>query len=155
TERETDRLFALVETAKANGTGIIYITHRMAEIKRIADLVTVLREGRKIATLSAQDTTEDQLIELMTGRVIEQVFPKILFEPGKTMLEIESLSLANGNVRDASITVRSGEVVGIAGLVGSGKSEMGRAAFGLDRIRAGRIRFKGEDVTGRSVRSML
>jgi ribose transport system ATP-binding protein len=155
TEKETDRLFALVEAARKRGTGVIYITHRMAEIKRIGDRVTVLRDGRKIATLSARDVSEERLIELMTGRVIEQVFPKINFAPGKTMLDVSSLTLAGGSVRDASITVRAGEVVGIAGLVGSGKSEIGRAAFGLERIQTGHIQFKGEDTTGRSVRAML
>lgn len=155
TEKETDRLFALVQAAKQNGTGIIYITHRMAEIGRIGDRVTVLRDGRKIATLPARDATEGELIRLMTGRVIDQVFPRIKFAPGKMMLEIENLSVSRGNVRDASINVRAGEVVGIAGLVGSGKSELGRAPFGLERIRGGRVRFKGEDVTGRSVHKML
>lgn len=155
TEKETDRLFALVDAAKKNGTGIIYITHRMAEIKRLGDRVTVLRDGRKIATLNAHEVSEERLIELMTGRVIEQVFPKIDFAPAARMLEIEGLTLAGGVVRDASIQVRAGEVVGIAGLVGCGKGEIGRAAFGLERIRAGRIRFKGRDTTGHSPSAML
>ncbi|MCD1265391.1 sugar ABC transporter ATP-binding protein [Shinella sumterensis] len=155
TEKETDRLFALVDAAKKNGTGVIYITHRMAEIKRLGDRVTVLRDGRKIATLDAQDISEERLIELMTGRVIEQVFPNIGFAPAALMLEIENLTLAGGVVRDASIQVRAGEVVGIAGLVGCGKGEIGRAAFGLERVRAGRIRFKGRDTTGHSPSAML
>ena len=155
TERETDRLFSLVEMAKANGTGIIYITHRMAEIRRIGDRITVLRDGRKLTTLPVADVSDDRLIELMTGRVITQVFPTISFNPGAMKLEVEDLTLRGSLVRNASLTVRAGEVVGIAGLVGSGKSEIGRACFGLEKVLAGRIRFNGEDVTGQSVKQML
>ena len=155
TERETDRLFALIEQAKAQGVGIIYITHRMGEIKRIADRITVLRDGHKIATLDVADATEDKLVELMTGRVIDQIFPDIAFDPGETILSVEHLTLASGVVRDVSMHVRAGEIVGIAGLIGSGKSEIGRACFGAEEISEGRVRFDGENVTGVSIKQML
>src|SRR5215211_1593231 len=131
TERETDRLFTLIDQAKTEGVGIIYITHRMGEIRRIGDRITVLRDGRRIATIDAKSSNDDQLIELMTGRRIAQVFPEIRFEPGPVLLKTDHLTLARRGVRDISLDVRSGEIVGIAGLVGSGKSDVGRAIFGL------------------------
>jgi ribose transport system ATP-binding protein len=155
TERETERLFALIAQAKSDGVGIIYITHRMAEIKRIADRITVLRDGKYVATVVAGDVGEDQLLQLMTGRVIDQVFPAISFRPAETMLDVQDLTTANGTVSDVSITVRRGEIVGLAGLVGSGKSEVARACFGLEPIASGRIVFDGREMTGRPPRRML
>jgi ribose transport system ATP-binding protein len=155
TERETERLFALIEQAKRAGVGIIYITHRMGEIRRIGDRITVLRDGRKIATLDAKTAKDDRLIELMTGRVISQIFPKVASRPGRTLLQVDGLSLADTPVRNVSIDVRAGEIVGLAGLVGSGKSNVGRACFGLEKIAEGRILFEGEDIAGRSVAAML
>jgi ribose transport system ATP-binding protein len=155
TERETERLFALIEQAKRDGVGIIYITHRMGEIRRIGDRITVLRDGRRIETLDAKSARDDRLIELMTGRVISEIFPVVNYRPGRQLLEVRHLTLASGTVREASITVRAGEIVGIAGLVGSGKSELGRACFGLGAVASGQIVFEGEDVTGLSVRQML
>ena len=83
TERETERLFGLIQQAKRQGVGIIYITHRMAEIKRIGDRVTVLRDGRHVATLGVEEVSETRLVELMTGRVIAQIFPEIRSNPGE------------------------------------------------------------------------
>ena len=147
TDKETLRLFELVRRLKAQGVGIIYISHRMQEIDEIADRITVLRDGRKIATVPARGLSHDRLIEMMTGRAVEQIYPRIETRPGETVLQVSRLSTASG-VRDASITVRRGEVVGLAGLVGSGKSELLRAVYGLDRITAGRASFVGQDVTG-------
>src|SRR5262249_30411141 len=155
TERETERLFALIEQAKRAGVGIIYITHRMGEIRRIGDRITVLRDGRKIATLDAQTARDDKLIELMTGRVITQIFPKVSYRPGRTLLEIDRLAVEDTPVRNISMTVRAGEIVGMAGLVGSGKGNVGRAVFGLDMVTNGTIRLEGEDVTGVPVAGML
>lgn len=155
TEKETDRLFALVEMAKRQGTGIIYITHRMAEIRRIGDRITVMRDGRKIVTLDVEEADDQVLIEKMTGRVIDQLYPDIRHEPGETMLELDHVSLASGKLKSASLNVRKGEIVGIAGLVGSGKGSVGRAVFGLERVVAGTIRFKGCDTTGSSVADMM
>jgi ribose transport system ATP-binding protein len=155
TERETDRLFASIEQAKMQGIGIIYITHRMGEIRRIGDRITVLRDGRRIATLDAKTSNDDKLIELMTGRRITQVFPKIDFRPGQSLLKVEGLTLASRTVRDVSIEVKAGEIVGIAGLVGSGKSDLARACYGLEKIASGRITLNGEDITGRTVRGIM
>lgn len=155
TERETERLFTLIRKIKRQGIGVIYITHRMNEIKRIADRITVLRDGRYIATLDVAEATDEKLVELMTGRVITQIFPEIKFQPGETLLKIENLSTADRTVSNVSINVRAGEVVGLAGLVGSGKSQVGRACFGLEKVAAGTIIFMGEDVTGLGPRAML
>jgi ribose transport system ATP-binding protein len=155
TERETGRLFALIEQAKKQGIGVIYITHRMGEIRRIGDRITVLRDGRRIATLDAKTANDDKLLELMTGRRITQVFPKIDFRPGQSLLQVARLTLASQTVRDVSIEVKAGEIVGIAGLVGSGKSDLARACFGLEKIASGSVTLNGEDITGKSVREVM
>jgi ribose transport system ATP-binding protein len=154
TERETDQLFRLIEQVKRDGAGVIYITHRISEIRRIGDRITVLRDGRYVATVPA-DTAEEELVRLMTGRVIEQIFPRIACSPGRTLLEAEHLSTADGAVSDVGLTVCTGEIVGLAGLVGSGKSEVARACFGLLPLAGGRVRFEGADVTEASSRQML
>jgi ribose transport system ATP-binding protein len=155
TDRETEQLFGLIEQVKRQGVGIIYITHRMQEIRRIGDRITVLRDGRFIATLDAGTASDDELVRLMTGRVISELFPKVRFAPGAEALRIENLSTSNGTVADASLSVRAGEIVGLAGLVGSGKSEVMRAAFGIGGISSGKVRLKGKDVTGASTRDLL
>jgi ribose transport system ATP-binding protein len=154
-ERETERLFALLGEARAEGMSIVYITHRMREIWRLADRITVLRDGRRIGTYAADQVGEDRLIELMTGRTISEVFPEIRRAPGEMLLEAERLTTASGTVRNASLRVRAGEIVGIAGLVGSGKSELVRACFGIDRIASGEVRFRGERVSRPSPRQMI
>jgi ribose transport system ATP-binding protein len=155
TDREAERLFAMIEQAKSRGVGIVYVTHRMREIHRLGDRVTVLRDGKRVATLSVADADDDRLLQLMTGRVISQVFPKIAYRPERPLLEISQLTTADNAVRGVSLSVRSGEVVGLAGLIGSGKSAVGRACFGLEHIASGRVSFDGRDVTGRSARAML
>jgi len=155
TDREAERLFAMIEQAKSRGVGIVYVTHRMSEIYRLGDRVTVLRDGKRVATLDVAEADDERLLQLMTGRVISQVFPKIAYQPGTPLLEISHLTTEDGAARGVSLLVRSGEVVGLAGLVGSGKSVIGRACFGLERIASGRITFDGEDVTARSARAML
>ena len=150
TERETDRLFELMKQIKAEGIGIIYITHRMNEIKRIGDRITVLRDGLYVDTIPVAEATDQKLVELMTGRVIDRIFPAIKRNPTDMLLEVDGLITAKQVVNDASITVRRGEVVGLAGLVGSGKSTVGRACFGIERITAGSIKFDGEVIYDRA-----
>ena len=155
TEQETDRLFALIERLKAQGIGIVYITHRMQEIERVADRITVLRDGRVIDTLPARAVSESRLVELMTGRTVEALYPTIRHDPGEALLRVSHLTLANGHVRDVSLEARAGEIVGIAGLVGSGKSEIARAVFGLDAVAAGTIEVGGEVVARPTPQGML
>jgi ribose transport system ATP-binding protein len=155
TERETERLFGLIEQVKSEGVGVIYISHRMNENRRIGDRITVLRDGRKVATLAMDEADDERLLRLMTGRVITRIFPKIAYKPGRVLLEVEHLTTADGAVRDVSLEVRAGEIVGVAGLVGCGKSELGRACYGIEEIAAGRIRFEGAEVTGATPGAML
>ncbi len=146
TERETDQLFSKIEELKQEGIGIIYITHRINEIQRIGDRITVLRDGKFVSTIPVKEASEQKLVELMTGRIIDQVFPDIQAKPDKALLTIENLTLQNNVLQDVSMQIKSGEVVGIAGLVGSGKSQVGRAVFGIENITSGKIKFCGDTV---------
>lgn len=148
TDGEAEALFRLMARLKARGAGVVYITHRMGEIRRIGDRVTVLRDGKFIAVEDAKTASEDELVRLMTGRVVSEVFPKIAFAPKEEALAARGLTTADGSVANASFHVRRGEVVGLAGLAGSGKSEAVRACFGLKKIAAGSVTLRGRDATG-------
>lgn len=147
TDHETDQLFKLIEDLTARGVGIIYITHRMAEIKRIGDRITVLRDGCHIETLDVAYADEDRLVELMTGREVGAIFPDIAIgEPGEEILRLDHVTTSDQTVRDVSLQVRRGEILGCAGLVGSGKSEALQAAFGAIPVSNGQITYVGEIV---------
>lgn len=155
TDKETDQLFQLIEEAKSSGVGIIYITHRMAEIRKIADRITILRDGKYIDTVDAKFATEEQLVNLMTGRVVGEVFPSLDFIEGETLLTIDDVHIDGGRVNGASIHVKRGEIVGLAGLVGAGKSKILRSCFGLETVVSGTVSFNGEDVTNVPTKQML
>ena len=156
TDHETDQLFRLVGDLTARGVGIIYITHRMAEIRRIGDRITILRDGRHIDTIGVDEADEDRLVELMTGREVGAIFPHIsLGTPGDEILRLDGVSTPAGSVIDVSLSVRRGEIVGLAGLVGSGKSEAMQAAFGALPVSSGSVSYKGRDVTGHSPGSAI
>ncbi|MCY4139902.1 MAG: sugar ABC transporter ATP-binding protein [Rhodobacteraceae bacterium] len=153
TNHETDRLFRLIGELTARGIGIVYITHRMAEIWRIGSRITVLRDGCHIDTVDAQEASEDVLVQLMTGREVGKIFPeRSAGAAGASVLEIEELTTRDGTVEGVSLDVRAGEIVGLAGLVGSGKSELLQAAFGARPIAAGRVRYLGRECTGHGPR---
>jgi ribose transport system ATP-binding protein len=155
TDAEAGRLFDLMARLKANGVGIIYVSHRMGEIRRVANRITVLRDGRKITTVSTQDVSDTALIELMTGRTAGALYPAIRTAAGEMVFSIEKLTLADGSVKDATIEVRGGEVVGIAGLVGCGKSELIRAAFGLEKVVSGAVRVQRRVLLGLTPKAAL
>jgi len=155
TERETEQLFALIHRATARGVGVVYITHRISEIRRIGDRVTVLRDGHVVATVDGKSTSEDRLVELMTGRVIQDIYPAVAHQPKDVVLKVERLTSSSGSVEDASLEVRAGEIVGIAGLVGSGKSEVGRMCFGLEPVASGHVWLHGQEVTGLAPSALL
>ena len=155
TDAESERLFELVGELRQTGVSIIYVSHRMREISRIADRITVLRDGRRIATVHNHEVTDAQLIELMTGRKIDILFPPVSHKPGAVMLRTQGLTLAGGAVIDASIEVAGGEIVGIAGLAGCGKSELVRAVFGLEPITDGRVELQGSALTSLSPSAAL
>ena len=155
TDYETNHLFKLIEILKQKNVGIIYISHRIGEIREIGDRVTVLRDGKLIKVVDAKTTTDEELIELMTGRVIDQIFPSIKFEKSEMILETQDLTTTDHSVQNADISVCRGEIVGIAGLVGSGKSQFGQACFGAIPIQSGKINFKGTEINSSSIRQML
>jgi ribose transport system ATP-binding protein len=144
TESETVRLFQLIGELKAQGIGIIYVSHRMGEIKQLADRITVLRDGKLIRTLDAEGVHENELVELMTGRKIELLFPHVAHQPAGILLAVRDLTLANRVVEGVDFHARAGEITGIAGLVGCGKSELIRAVYGLETIASGSIEIEGE-----------
>lgn len=153
TNHEVDHLFKVIMKMKARGVGIIYISHRVQEFARIAERVTVLRDGAKIGTVDIAETSEARLVEMMTGRSIAEIYPKIARNPGPVVLTVQDLH-ASG-VAGVSLEVRPGEVLGVAGLVGSGKSRCFRALMGLEKVTAGRVTLNGVDVTGHSTRQMM
>ncbi|HET9598765.1 MAG TPA: sugar ABC transporter ATP-binding protein [Anaeromyxobacteraceae bacterium] len=153
-EPEVDRLFEIVGQLKARGCGVVYITHRLEEIYRIADRITVLRDGRSVGTAARADLPEAGLIRWMIGRELSEHFPERRATPGAERLRIEGVSLPDPAaaaagverwlVRDASLSVRAGEIVGLAGLQGSGNSELLRGVFGAQgRLPRGRVLVDG------------
>ena len=141
TEREAERLFSMIDVLKEDGIGVIYISHRISEIYRICDRITVLRDGRTLITDDVAVVDKNRLVETAVGRPIVDIEPPAPQPLGHMLLDIKSLELRGKVVDGVSLSVRSGEVVGIAGLVGSGKSEVGRACYGLQKIAAGKITY--------------
>ncbi|MCJ8510254.1 sugar ABC transporter ATP-binding protein [Rhizobium lemnae] len=151
TEKDVTRLMEVVRNLKARGVGIIYVSHRMPEIFALADRVSVLRDGVMIDTLDIADTDEATLVAMMVGRSIEQLFPKGESKIGEPVLEVSKLN--HGRlVRDISFTLKRGEVLGIAGLVGSGRTELALTLFGITPATSGEIRVKGKPVSIRTPR---
>lgn len=141
-DREVEQLFRVIGKLTAEGVGVIYISHRMDELKKIGDRITVLRDGKNVGTLNMAEAAEDQLITMMTGRRFDDIFPAITSRPGEPLLRVDGLTTGSG-LADIRFDLRAGEILGLAGLVGSGKSRVGRALFGLDRIDRGQILYRG------------
>src|SRR3954468_21711636 len=144
-EADVLRLFAIVRSLRARGVGVVYISHRMAEIFTLADRVTVLRDGELVATRQVAETSEQELITMMVGRVIDHLFPKLATKVGPPVLEVRDL-VSPPVVHGVSFTVRAGEIVGLAGLIGSGRSEVAQTVFGISPATSGEIRLAGETV---------
>jgi ribose transport system ATP-binding protein len=149
TEHELENLFALIRQLKDDGVSIIYISHRLEEIFQIADRVTVLRDGRLVATKEVAETNREEIIQMMVGRELREKIPKKAAQIGDAVLSVSGLRRA-GVLDDISFTVRKGEVVGVAGLVGAGRTEVARCIFGADPIDAGEIHVEGRRVEIRS-----
>lgn len=139
---ELEQLFATIRSLKAQGVTIIYISHRLNEIFEIADEVTVLKDGSVVGTTPVAGVTRSQLVQMMVGRPLEEIFPKAQAEPGEVVLAVDQLS-AGRAVRNVSFVVRAGEIVGLAGMVGSGRTELARAIFGADPVTGGSITLNG------------
>jgi ABC-type sugar transport system ATPase subunit len=143
-QAETEALFTTLRRLRSEDVGIIYISHRLEEILRLADRVTVLRDGRAVATRRAAETDRAELIRWMVGRDIREHFHRPPHKPGAVALRVRNL--CNPKVRDVSFELHYGQVLGLAGLVGSGRSELARALYGIDPIHGGTIEIDGEPV---------
>jgi rhamnose transport system ATP-binding protein len=145
-DREVERLFEVIARLRAAGAGIIYISHRLEEIATIADRITVLRDGETVATRDARDVTRTDLIRMMVGRELDAVFPKRQVPLGDTALSVRDLSNARTGVQGVSLSVRRGEILGLAGLVGSGRTQLAETIFGLTPATGGEIAIAGNPV---------
>lgn len=153
-ERECDRLYEIIDELKSRGVAIIFISHRMKEVFQIADRITVLRDGRYIMSAKIDDVTQEQIIRSMVGREVDAFFSRnVRNEPGEVLLRTKDLCSTNG-IKNVNIKVHRAEVVGIAGLVGSGRTEVARAIFGADPISSGDVELKGEPYTPDPVNSV-
>lgn len=144
-EDEVETLFEIIGTLKEQGIVIVFITHRLEEVFRIADQVVVLRDGQRVGSMPIGETTPDKVIHLMVGRELTEMFHKEKAEIGESLLEVRGLT-RRGVVEDVSFTLRRGEILGFAGLVGAGRTETARLLFGVDRKDAGEIWVDGKQV---------
>ena len=150
TEKEQHLLFAVVRDLCRKGVGLIYITHRLEEVFALANRVTVLRDGESVATNLAGEVNEAQLIQHMVGRALQQMYPPPEGEPGAPQLSLKGLGGASGRLRDVSLDLGAGEIVGLAGLVGAGRTELARTIFGITPAEFGDVFLEGERIEIRS-----
>lgn len=154
TQRETELLFAIIRRLKERRIGIVYISHRLEEIAEMADRVTVLRDGKHIRTAPIDDFSVDQIVSMMVGRDISDLFRKLDVPIGDPVLEVRNLSTTLA-LEDVSFTLHAGEILGIAGLVGAGRTELARAVFGADAISGGEVLLLGQPLQLRSPRDAI
>jgi rhamnose transport system ATP-binding protein len=145
-ETDTQNLFEVIRQLRAKGVGVIYISHRLEELSLIADRVTVLRDGRTIDTQPMSQVNRQQLIQLMVGRELSTVFPKQAVVPGEVVLQLRGLGCAEVGVHDVDLSLRAGEIIGLAGLVGAGRTELAGTIFGLTPADKGEILVRGQIV---------
>ncbi len=153
-DRELEIMFDIIRKLKEEGITVIYISHRLDEVFKLADYVTVLRDGKHIDTLPIEKVNRDLLITLMVGRELGQEYPKVKVEVGETVLEVKNLT-RKGVLKDISFSVKKGEVLGISGLVGSGRTELARAILGIDKIDFGEVRVRGKKVNYKSFKEAI
>jgi rhamnose transport system ATP-binding protein len=144
TDREVTRLFGVIGTLRGEGAGIVYISHRLDEVAVIADRVTVLRDGRNVATRDVRDVGREELVRLMVGREIQAIFPKREVPIGAVAIDVRNLGCRAAGIHDVTFQVRHGEILGIAGLVGSGRTQLAETLFGLTPCDAGAIQLQGD-----------
>ena len=149
-EEDTQNLFNVIRKLRERGVGMVYISHRLEELPVIADRVTVLRDGRTIDTREMAEVSRQQLIQMMVGRELSAVFPKREVGLGDVALELRDLGCAESGIKGVNLSVRAGEIVGLAGLVGAGRTELARAIFGLTPIDEGEILLSGQRVSIKS-----
>lgn len=149
-EREIESLFTQIRKMKTRGIGIIYVSHRMQEFCQIGDRISVLRDGKKIATVEVGEKTDEDLVKMMVGRDVNQVYVRHENECKEVILKTENLCDQAGRVKEVNIDVRKGEIVGLAGLVGAGRTETAKLIFGIDSIRSGKLFVKGTEIIGKN-----
>ncbi|RLC67995.1 MAG: D-xylose ABC transporter ATP-binding protein [Chloroflexi bacterium] len=154
TERETDTLFEVMRTLKAQGVTIIFISHRLEEVFEIADRVTVLRDGRLIGVAPITEVSTDDVVRMMVGRELGEMYPKQTVARQDVVLRVQGLTRGN-ELRDVSLELRRGEILGVAGLVGAGRTPLARALFGIDPIERGEIWVDGQAVRINSPRTAI
>ena len=152
--RETKGLFKVIDELKSHGIGIIYISHRLDEIFKVSDRVTILRDGEHIDTRPITNLTREKMIELMVGRSLEKEFPKREATLGQARFEVANLRRGS-RVRGVSLNIRAGEVLGLTGLVGAGRTETARLLFGADHPEHGVIRLDGKPLKIKSPRDAI
>jgi len=145
-DAEVDMLFKIVDLLKSRGCGVLYISHRMNEILRVADDVTVMRDGRRVSTDAAKDLTIGEIIKRMVGRELTNVYPEKTNTPGEVMLEVDDFSCVYRNVKNVSFKARKGEILGFAGLVGAGRTELVESVFGLSTLKSGSLLKNGRPI---------
>lgn len=155
TDTEAEKLFQIIDSLKKKGCGIIYISHKMEEILRISDDVTVMRDGKHIATRPAQELTTNEIIKLMVGRELKNRYPEKTNAPGETLLTVNNLSAQYKRLYPVSFTARRGEILGIAGLDGSGRTELLETIFGINTRKSGNIYLCGAEVKNRNARESV
>ena len=155
TDEEVGHLFRIIRTLKERGCGIIYISHKMEEILQISDEITVMRDGAHVATEAASAMTMDKIIRLMVGRELTNRFPPKKATPGETVFETRGLSSRYAKVKDVSLTVRRGEIVGLAGLAGAGRSELMENIFGIATREGGELYLNGKPIQNRTPREAI
>lgn len=155
TEEEVEHLFQIINMLRDKGCGIIYISHKMAEILKISDEVTIMRDGTYVATKPAKDLTIDEIIRLMVGRELNNQFPPKTNEPGEIALEVKNLTGQYSLLNDVSFSVRKGEIIGLAGLDGSGRTECLENIFGIATRKSGTIKLDGKEVLNRNSREAI
>lgn len=146
TGEESEKLFTLIKELQAKGIAILYISHRLAELPKIAQRVTVLRDGEKMGTFHVDDVEEKDLIRMMVGREIEEKFPKEKIAIGEPLLEVINLNLKN-RIKGLNLTVRKGEIVGVFGLMGAGRTSLANVLFGIEKPDSGLVKVNGSDVS--------
>ena len=154
-EREVEHLFKIINKLRDKGCGIIYISHKMEEILRISDDITVMRDGKLIVTEKASELDMNKIIKLMVGRELTERFPPKINKVGDIALSVENLSARYANVKDVSFEVRRGEIVGIAGLGGAGRTEVLESVFGLLTRRSGKITLNGKTLSNKNPREAI
>ena len=148
TDKETESLFNVIRELKSEGKAIVYTSHRLKEIFEICDYITVLRDGKYVGTEDLANLTEDTMIEMMVGRKLTEQFPRKIIELGDTVLKVENLN--NQHIHDISLEVKAGEVLGISGLIGAGRTELAKTIYGHFKKQSGKVYVNGKEVNNKS-----